>query len=68
MPPPAQLLLANLGPFLPLVDGHNVAPEQYCDPVEYFNGRHAACLGQVRHHYYSDAHSLRFGPAELADE
>ncbi|KAI3432407.1 hypothetical protein D9Q98_003962 [Chlorella vulgaris] len=47
--------------------GHSAAREQYCDPVEYFSGQHAACFQQVRHHYYGDAHSLRFGPDESVD-
>lgn len=46
-------------------NGHSVAQEQYCEPAQYYGGAHAACFAQVRHHYYTDAHGLQFGPAEL---
>lgn len=52
----------------PCPSGHTVAKEQFCDPVQYYTGQHAACFGQVRHHYHSDAHELQYGPAELSSD
>ena len=45
-----------------------MAKEQYCEPAQYFTAQHAACFGQVRHHYYSDAHLLQYGPGEAGGE
>lgn len=45
-----------------------MAKEQYCDPVQYYTGQHAACFDEVRAHYYNDAHELQYGPAELSSD
>lgn len=73
---PGLPTLPAAGPCLPAclpaclpgaASGHSVAKEQYCDPVQYYDAPHAACFRKVRHHYFSDAHDLRFGPDEVAD-
>ena len=37
-----------------------MASEQYCSPVDYFQGRHAACFAQVQRHYRGDVELLQF--------
>ncbi|EFN58881.1 hypothetical protein CHLNCDRAFT_140783 [Chlorella variabilis] len=45
---------------------HPVAKEQYCNPAEYYSGRHAACFAAVQRHYAGDVAMLQFGPQDEA--
>ena len=38
--------------------GNTVASEQYCSPVDCFQGTHAACFAQVQRHYQGDVEGL----------
>ena len=60
------LLPACLPARLPAEEGHAVAKEQYCEPIEWYSGQHAACFAKVQHHYRGDALSLRFGEVSTA--
>ena len=69
IPPPSPHPCPHHGiaSFLPLHRRSNlagpgtaVASEQYCSPVDYFQGRHAACFAQVQRHYQGDVEGLRF--------
>ncbi|EFN52333.1 hypothetical protein CHLNCDRAFT_139143 [Chlorella variabilis] len=40
--------------------GKPMAKEQYCEPEQYYEGQHAACLRAIPHHYASDVHMLGF--------
>jgi hypothetical protein len=51
---------------LPAEEGHAVAKEQYCEPIEWYSGQHAACFAKVQLHYRGDALSLRFGEVSTA--
>ncbi|KAL4440666.1 hypothetical protein ABPG77_000375 [Micractinium sp. CCAP 211/92] len=48
--------------------GKPMAREQYCDPADYFRGRHAACFAGVRQNYGHDVEGLRFGPDSTAPQ